>query len=580
MKRIISMGFFYYCAVTLLIIPSIFSFSEGSQEKSDRMSIDTALLINTFLGGNGTFEYAKGIAVDGSGNIYVVGSSHGAWGTPIIGFAGDVDGFVVKLNANGVLQWHTFLGGTDEDYCGDITLDGSGNVYVVGTSKTTWGTPRNPYTGGREVFIAKLDSNGNLLGNTFMGSIAADNGNQIACDMSGNVYVTGTSSDTWGTPINGYSGGSDAFVVKINSSGNVQWSTFMGSANHDGGDTIALDGSGNVYVAGTSNATWGTPNVAYGGDDDFFVAKLSNSGSLQWNTFTGMSDRERSAGIALDISGNIYVAGRTTVLPPTGDWEAHVLKLDNNGLFGWDLTFGSASSDQAWGIDVDTSGFIYVTGVSAAAWGSPIEVHNGGSDAFIAKINSSGVLQWNTFAGSAGSDVANPIVLDSSGTIYLAGYSAETWGTPVNPHTGDGMGDAFVAMFSIEPDINVEFRSDRIPDGVNVNLGTRPASLIMGQDLIFTIENLGVLPLDLTGIPAVTLSGPQASHFYVSSQPTSPIAPSSTTIFTVRTVRDSLPGFLPIGWMYPVSITVNIPNSDPDENPYDFTINFMLEKDI
>jgi hypothetical protein len=77
----------------------------------------------------------------------------------------------------------------------------------------------------------------------------------------------------------------------------------------------------------------------------------------------------------------------------------------------------------------------------------------------------------------------------------------------------------------------------------------------------------------------VTLSGPEAAHFNISQQPTSPVVAFDSTTFKLRTVRDSLPGFLPMGWTYPVSITVNIPNDDSDENPYTFTINFTLEKD-
>jgi hypothetical protein len=150
---------------------------------------------------------------------------------------------------------------------------------------------------------------------------------------------------------------------------------------------------------------------------------------------------------------------------------------------------------------------------------------------------------------------------------------------PVNPHTGYGNFDAFIAKLYQEPEINLKFRGVRIPDGAAANLGTRPSSLIMGREFTFNIENLGTAPLNLTGMPMVTLSGPQASHFTVSQQPSSPVSSFGTTTFNLRTVRDSLPGFLPIGWTYPVSIIINIPNDDADENPYDFTINFTLEKD-
>jgi subtilisin family serine protease len=144
----------------------------------------------------------------------------------------------------------------------------------------------------------------------------------------------------------------------------------------------------------------------------------------------------------------------------------------------------------------------------------------------------------------------------------------------------EGMLNLYSALiYSPNPEMNVRFRSINLADGSTTNLGTRPSSLIMGRAFTFTIENLGALQLNLTGSPRVTLSGPQAAHFYISQQPISPIAAYGSTTFKLRTVRDSLPGFLPIGWTYPGSITITIPNDDADENPYDFTINFTLEKD-
>ncbi|MFC1607455.1 SBBP repeat-containing protein [Candidatus Latescibacterota bacterium] len=95
--------------------------------------------------------------------------------------------------------------------------------------------------------------------NTFSGSSGTDSGEAIAVDGSGNVYVAGYSNATWGSPVNSYTGDYDAFVAKFNSSGALQWNTFLGSSSPDYCNTIAVDASGNVYVGGYSNATWGSP---------------------------------------------------------------------------------------------------------------------------------------------------------------------------------------------------------------------------------------------------------------------------------------------------------------------------------
>ncbi|MGD9344408.1 MAG: S8 family serine peptidase [Candidatus Aminicenantes bacterium] len=134
-------------------------------------------------------------------------------------------------------------------------------------------------------------------------------------------------------------------------------------------------------------------------------------------------------------------------------------------------------------------------------------------------------------------------------------------------------------MYCAAPEIHVRLAGVNFADGSTKNLGTRTSSFVMGKEFPFKIENKGLIPLNLTGTPKVTLSGPQAAHFYVSQQPTSPVSGLGQTIFKLRTVRDSLPGALPVGWTVPISFTVNIANDDSDENPYDFTINFTLEKD-
>jgi len=145
---------------------------------------------------------------------------------------------------------------------------------------------------------------------TFHGSGGDDYGQAIAVDNDGNVYVTGYSDATWGTPVNPHSGAYDIVVFKLNSSGTLQWHTFHGSSsNNDYGQAIAVDNDGNVYVTGTSYATWGKPINPHSGNDDMVVFKLNSSGTLLWHTFYGSSDSDYGLGIAVDNDGNVYVTG-------------------------------------------------------------------------------------------------------------------------------------------------------------------------------------------------------------------------------------------------------------------------------
>jgi hypothetical protein len=289
-------------------------------------------------------------------------------------------------------QWNTFLGSSGEDVGTSIAVDGNGNVYVVGYSAATWGAPVSAYVGGYDVFTAKLNDSGALQWNTFLGSSSNDVSYSIAVDGSGNVYVAGESGANWGSPTNAHAGGIDALVAKLDNSGALQWHTFLGSSDYDNGHSIAVDGNGNVYLTGESYASWDSPVSSYAGDSDAFAAKLDNSGLLQWNTFLGSSNTDYGHSIAVDGSDNVYVAG------PSND-----------------------------------------------TWGAPVNAYAGGPDVFAAKLNNSGVLQGNTFLGSASSDEGNGIAVDGNGNVYLTGGSNGTWGEPVNTHAGAS--DGFVAKF-------------------------------------------------------------------------------------------------------------------------------------
>jgi hypothetical protein len=397
-------------------------FALGSFDPDFTLTIDPSLAWNTFLGG-ATYDSGNGIAVDGSGDVYVTGSSTGSWGTPVRAYSGDNDAFAAKFNSSGGLTWNTFLGGSGYTYGYGIAVDGSGNVYVAGDSDASWGSPLRAFTGYKDAFAAKLTSSGTLSWNTFLGGSSNTSGYGIAVDGSGNVYVVGNSSSTWGTPVRGYSGNDDAFAAKLNSSGGLTWNTFLGGSGDDTGRGIAVDGSGNVYVGGYCSSTWGTPVRAFSGSNDAFAAKLTSSGGLTWNTFLGGSGYTYGHGIAVDGSGNVYVAGYSNatwgapVRAYSGSNDAFAAKLNSSGALIWNTFLGGSGNDGSSGIAVDGSGNVYVTGGSNTAWGTPVRAYSTGYDTFAAKLASSGSLSWNTFLGGSGSDTGYGIAVDGSGKV-------------------------------------------------------------------------------------------------------------------------------------------------------------------
>ena len=440
-------------------------FALGQYDPRYPLTIDPILTWNTFLGSSSPDDGGHALAVDGDGNIYVGGTSSAAWGcsptpctarpyTPSAGSYGD-DGFVAKLDSSGALKWNTFLGSSGYvEHSFDLALDNSDHVYVTGWSTWEWSGA------GSGAYVAKLNSSDGALqwATFFERSI----GSAIAVDAGGSVYVAGQSFGSWGCPwpinctVRPYTSGGaaqyDGFVAKLNPSGVLLWNTFLGGVKDDWGNAIVVDDSGNIYVAGGSEAAWGAPVRPYNPGDgtasnarDAFAAKLNASdGALQWNTFLGGGGSEGSSmiyqvfrGIAADGDGNVYLVGDSTAawgcapvactvraFTPNDLYEkrdAYVAKLDFNGMLQWNTFLGSNWDDLGKSIAVDVIGNVYVAGTSNDTWGAPVLPFALGPDAFLAKLNSSGALQWNAFLGGYWDYEGNGIAVDDSGTVYVAG---------------------------------------------------------------------------------------------------------------------------------------------------------------
>jgi len=296
-------------------------------------SSGTALLYSTYLGGSGT-DSGNGIAIDAGGAAYITGSTTSS-NFPVLGayqgtLGGQQDGFVTKLNAAGSgIVYSTYLGGALDDRGSSIAVDSSGAAYITGnTSSTNFPTylalqPAN--SGATDAFVTKLNPSGFTLAySTYLGGSGTENievGRSIAVDSSGSAYITGgTSSANFPVfgPLQAASGGgNDAFVVKLSPAGSAfVYSTYLGGSGIDYGESIALDSGGRAYVTGyTSSIDFPTVSAdqpANGGSYDVFVAKLNAMGStLVESGYLGGSGSDSGFGIALDSSGNAYVAGQT-----------------------------------------------------------------------------------------------------------------------------------------------------------------------------------------------------------------------------------------------------------------------------
>ncbi len=437
-------------AGAVLTIASLLS--SGSAGVVSPAAADPVLAWNTFLGRpESTADEARAIAGDGGSVIVVCGTSDGPWGDPVRGYSGGTtDAYVAKYNASGSRQWMTFLGGGGSDRGYGLVLDSAGNIFVSGTSGATWGSPRRAFTSGTDAFVAKLNPSGSLQWTTFLGGNAADEGRGIAVDGSGYLYLSGSSEAAWGNPTRrAYASGRDAFVAKLNSSGDFQWNTFLGGASTDEGNDIACSTAlgGLIFSSGTSGGTWGTPIRAFGGGRDGFAASLNSSGDLQWNTFVGGSGDDSAQGIAASATGAVYLAGTssaswgtTPVRAFAGSTDPFAAMLHPGGAVNWNTFLGGTGPDSGSDIALDGGGNVYVTGTAGASWGTPVQIFRGETDAFAVKLASGGALTWNSFLGSEDNEEGRGLAVLSSGGCAVAGKSnSGPWpaGTPVSAYAGD-----------------------------------------------------------------------------------------------------------------------------------------------
>jgi hypothetical protein len=299
----------------------------------------TALVYSTYLGGDGSSDFGEGITVDSAGNAYVTGSTNSTnWPTANAiqaGLAGASDVYLTKLNAAGTaLVYSTYLGGTGFELAESVKVDSAGNAYLAGDTASTNFPTASPVQaanagGTSDAFVTKVNAAGTaLVYSTYLGGSDRDQAESIAVDSAGNAYVTGETASTNFPvanalqPANGGGVNQDAFVTKLNAAGSaLVYSTYLGGSGGDLGNGIAVDSAGNAYVTGGtgSNTTFPTANAiqcARAAGADVFVTKLNAAGSaLAYSTYIGGSGAsttiEIGRGIAVDSTGNAYVAGGT-----------------------------------------------------------------------------------------------------------------------------------------------------------------------------------------------------------------------------------------------------------------------------
>lgn len=457
-------------------------------------------------------DYGYGCATDASGAVYLTGYANGGSAGTAIATAGShqstidlgADAYLAKFDGNGVRQWATYYGGDGNDIGYSVTVDGSSDVYMCGSTGTSNGsgqytvmvTPPNSHQsvfgGGWDAFLVKFNSSGVRQWGTYYGGTGDDKAYSVATDTNNNVIIAGETTSGGNTVIatTGCHQGSywalgDGFLVKFNSSGQRQWGTYYGGNKADAVLSVATDASGNIFFTGNSETDSGVAIATasshqpthYAYLESAFLVKFSPGGGRVWGTYYGDDGGGTSA--CVDSKGDVYMTGYTgsaqflgneLVSTPGshqatyggGGSDAFLVKFATTGTRIWGTYYGGSQYDEGYSCKTDHLQNVYISGrTGSSSWQNTMIATSdavqtsfgGGDDAFLVKFNSLGQRQWGTYYGALGVEIGYACATDPSANVFMAGPASTYVGTSVatpgshQPAYGGGSSDAFLAKF-------------------------------------------------------------------------------------------------------------------------------------
>lgn len=306
------------------------------------------------------------------------------------------------------------------------------------------------------------------------GGTNLDDGNSVATDANGNVFVTGyfqSPTITFGNTTLTNAGGFDFYIVKYDAAGNVLWAKSAGGAKDDIGNSLSTDQNGNVFVTGlfySNTITFGTTTLINAGinADDIFIVKYDANGNVSWAKREGNYYYEYGKSIATDPNGDVIVTGcfssdsitfgNTTLMNTSSfSWDIFVTKYTANGILLWAKSIGGATGEFAGEVSTDASGNVYATGYfysPTLVFGST-SVNNtlsNFSDIYLVKYDVNGTVKWAKGVGGADEDFGNSITNDAAGNILVAGAFKSpsiTFGSTTLTNAGNSSYDVLVAKY-------------------------------------------------------------------------------------------------------------------------------------
>jgi hypothetical protein len=370
------------------------------------------------LGGTSS-EDANGVTSTTDGG-YVLTGITGSMDGDVSALQGVADLWVVKLDSNGELLWERTYGGSNDERGLDIQQTMDGGFIVIGSTTSEDGDVTEAFGDG-DIWVLKLDPEGQLEWQKSYGGSFNEFGYGIRQLSDGSYLMTGWTYSNDGT-ISGNHGGRDAWLAHIANNGDLLWQHCIGGLGQDGARSMALTSDGAVVIAGWSN-TNAFPDEGAFGPEDLWVVKLNLNGVVLWERFFGGPGDDQGWDIMETMAGELIVVGQhESPLADSTTWQndAWVLALDPAGQLLWDEHFGGSAGDYAFAVGQYPNGDLVVAGLTQSSDGD-VSGYHGSIDGWLFSLNEEHELLWQRSIGGTSDELVRGLVVDPTGSIVVAG---------------------------------------------------------------------------------------------------------------------------------------------------------------
>jgi hypothetical protein len=384
--------------------------------------------------GGSNIDRASSVVQTADGGYIVAGWSSSADGD-VTGNHSKDDYWIVKLDAAGSLQWQKSLGGSNNDEATSVIQTSDGGYIVAGGSASTDGDVTGNH-GVDDYWIVKLGATGLIQWEKSLGGTASDQALSIQQTSDGGYIVAGVSASNDGD-VTGNHGGEDYWIVKLDAAGSIQWQNSFGGSGDEQAFSIQQTTDGGYITAGVSASNDGDVTGNHGGED-YWIVKLSNAGNIQWEKSLGGSGNDQAYVIQQVADSGYIVAGYSTstdgdVTGNHGSGDYWIVKLTDTGSIQWQKSLGGSGNDGTYSIQQTADGGYIVAGWSNSVDGE-VAGNHGDYDYWIVKLSGAGSIQWQKSLGGSGRDITTSAQQTPDGGYIIAGYSTSTDGDVTGNH--------------------------------------------------------------------------------------------------------------------------------------------------